>query len=61
MGQHFTVYNGSLKDNLRTLPGNVPIDGAGHENPSFAVMGSTLGLFEGDTRLLGAVVTPLHE
>ena len=43
-----------------TLPSGVPIDVAGHEPPSLAVLGSTLGLLEGETRPLGDVVTPLQ-
>ena len=42
-----------------TLPSDVPIDVAGHEPPSLSVLGSTLGLLEGEARPLGDV-TPLQ-
>ena len=43
-----------------TLPSGVPIDVAGHEPPSLSVLGSTLGLLEGEAGPLGDVVTPLQ-
>ena len=49
--------------NLLTLPyllSSVPIEVAGHEPPSLSVLGSTLGLFEGEAGQLGDVITPLQ-
>ena len=40
-----------------TLPSGVPIDVAGHEPPSLSVLGSALGLPEGEAGPFGDVVT----
>ena len=47
-----------LSLNKLTLLSGVPTDVAGYEPPS--ILGNTLGLLEGEARLLGDVVTPLQ-